>query len=244
MIWVRSAIFNAAFFAWTAIVVVVAVPILALPQPIMIAYARGWSWCILTMLRLICGLDYRVVGREKIPEGGAIIACKHQSTWETIVFFAVCDAPVYILKRELLAVPFFGWCLIKSGMIPIDRKGGSAAMRKVIVRATDALTRGRKIVIFPQGTRVAPGVKASYQPGAVGLYTHLGTSIVPAALDSGRFWARRSFLKHPGTITLEFLEPIPPGLRRAQAQRLIEERVEAASDRLLAGGRGASPRAG
>ncbi len=236
MIWIRSALFNLAFFAWTSIVVLVAVPLLVLPERVMVLYARAWSWSILTMLRLICGLGYRVVGREKIPETGAIIACKHQSAWDTVVFFAVCDAPVYILKRELLLVPFFGWCLIKSGMIPIDRKGGTVAMRKVIARATASLAQGRHIVIFPQGTRVAPGVKAPYQPGAVGLYTHLGVPVVPAALDSGRFWARRSFLKKPGTITLEFLDPIPPGLPRAQVHRQLEERIEAASDRLLASG--------
>ncbi len=234
MIWIRSAVFNVLFFAWTGVVVLVAVPLLALPERVMIAYARGWSWSLLFMLRVICGLRYRVIGREKVPEGGAIVACKHQSTWETIVYFAVFDAPVYILKRELLMVPFFGWCLIKSGMIPIDRKGGAVAMRKVITHATASLALGRKIVIFPQGTRVAPGVKAPYQPGAVGLYTHLATSVVPAALNSGRFWPRRSFLKHPGTITLEFLDPIPPGLPRAKVARMIEERVEAASDRLLA----------
>ena len=138
MIWIRSAVFNFLFFAWTGVVVLVAVPLLALPERVMIAYARGWAWSLLFLLKVICGLDYRVVGREKVPEGGAIVACKHQSAWETIVYFAVFDAPVYILKRELLMVPFFGWCLIKSGMIPIDRKGGAVAMRKVITRATAA----------------------------------------------------------------------------------------------------------
>lgn len=234
MIWIRSGLFNFFFFAWTAAAVVLALPILAMPQRVMIAYARGWALSVLMMLRLICGLGYRVVGREKVPQCGAIVACKHQSSWDTVAFFAVFDAPIYILKRELLSIPFFGWCLLKSGMIPIDRKGKAAAMRKVITRAAEALALGRKIVIFPQGTRVPPGDKRPYQPGAVGLYTQLGTTVVPAALDSGRFWARRSFIKHPGTITLEFLEPIPPGLPRAKAQRLIEERIETASDRLLA----------
>jgi len=204
-----------------------------MPQRAMIAYSRTWSRSVLLLLRLICGLGYRVVGRERVPEGGVIIASKHQSAWDTIVFFAVFGAPVYILKRELLAIPFFGWCLLRSGMIPVDRKGKAAAMRSVIARAADALAQGRKIVIFPQGTRVPPGDKRPYQPGAVGLYTQLKVAVVPVALDSGRFWARRSFLKRPGTITLEFLEPIPPGLPRAAAHRLIEERIEAASDRLL-----------
>lgn len=236
MIWIRSAIFNVAFFAWTFVVVVVAIPILAMPERAMIAYARFWSWSVLLLLRLICGLSYRVVGREKVPDGGIIVACKHQSAWDTIAFFGVFRTPVYILKRELLMVPLFGWCLLKSGMIAIDRKGGASTMRKTIVKAAEKLAEGRQIVIFPQGTRIAPGVKAPYQPGAVGLYTHLNTAVVPAALDSGRFWPRRSFLKKPGTITLEFLEPIPPGLPRAQVHRMIEERIEAASDRLLANG--------
>lgn len=233
MIWIRSAIFNIAFFAWTTIIVVVAVPLFAMSQATMVAYARMWSRSVLAMLRLICGLNYRVVGQEKVPEGGVIIACKHQSAWDTIAFFCIVPSPVYILKRELLMVPLFGWCLLKSGMIAIDRKGGASTMRKTIAKAAERLAEGRQIVIFPQGTRVAPGVKAPYQPGAVGLYTHLNTAIVPAALDSGRFWARRSFLKRPGTITLEFLDPIPAGLKRSEAHRLIEERIETASDRLL-----------
>lgn len=234
MIWIRSAIFNIVFFAWTTVVVVVAIPVLAMSERAMVAYARGWSRSVLLLLRVICGLRYRVVGREKVPKGGFIIACKHQSAWDTIAFFCIVDSPVYILKRELLMVPLFGWCLLKSGMIAIDRKGGASTMRKTIAKAAKKLAEGRQIVIFPQGTRVAPGLKAPYQPGAVGLYTHLNTILVPAALDSGRFWARRSFLKKPGTITLEFLEPIPPGLPRAQAHKLIEERIEAAADRLLA----------
>lgn len=234
MTWIRSAIFNVAFFAWTTIVVIVAVPLLAFPQKVMVAYARCWSWSVLLLLRLICGLRYRILG--KVPEGGVIIACKHQSAWDTIAFFQIVASPVYILKRELLMVPLFGWCLLRSGMIAIDRKGGASTMRKTIAKAAERLAEKRQIVIFPQGTRVAPGVKAPYQPGAVGLYTHLDTAIVPAALDSGRFWARRSFLKKPGTITLEFLEPIPPGLKRSEVQRLLEERIEAASDRLIQSG--------
>lgn len=236
MTWIRSAIFNVAFFGWTTIVVVCALPVMVLPERAMVAYARGWSRSVLFLLRAICGLGYRVVGREKVPEGGIIVACKHQSAWDTIAFFAVFDAPVYILKRELLSIPLFGWCLLKAGMIAIDRKGGASTMRKTIAKAEEKLAEGRQIVIFPQGTRVAPGAKLPYQPGAVGLYTHLNTTIIPAALDSGRFWARRSFLKKPGTITLEFLEPIPAGLKRTEAQRLIEQRIETASDRLLAGG--------
>jgi len=236
VIWIRSALFNATFFAWTTVAVLVAVPLLAMPQRAMVAYARTWARSVLLLLRLICGLGYRVVGSERVPEGGAIIASKHQSAWDTIAFFAVFGRPVYILKRELLWVPLFGWCLLKSGMIPVDRKGKAAAMRNVMARAGEALASGRPIVIFPQGTRVPPGEKRPYQPGVVGLYGQLKATVVPVALDSGRFWARRAFIKRPGTITLEFLEPIPPGLPRAKAQRLIEERIEAASDRLLAGG--------
>jgi len=235
MIWIRSALFNVVFFSWTTLAVLVAVPVLAMPQRAMVAYARTWARSVLLLLRLICGLSHRVVGRERVPAGGVIIASKHQSAWDTIAFFAVFGAPVYILKRELLLIPFFGWCLLKAGMIAVDRKGKAAAMRNVMARAEEALAIGRQIVIFPQGTRVPPGEKRPYQPGAVGLYTQLKTTVVPVALDSGRFWARRSFLKRPGTITLEFLEPIAPGLTRAAAQRLIEERIETASDRLLVG---------
>lgn len=234
MIWIRSAIFNVVFFVWTTLVVLAGAPLLVFSHRVMVAYARFWTKSVLLLLKAICGLDYRVVGREKIPEGACIIASKHQSAWDTIVFFSLVPMPTYILKRELLMVPFFGWQLLRSGMIPVDRKGGAGALKKVMARSAEALAQGRQIVIFPQGTRVAPGAAAPYQPGTIGLYSHLKTAVVPAALDSGRFWARRSFVKKPGTITIEFLEPIPPGLPRARFAKLLEERIETASNRLLA----------
>jgi 1-acyl-sn-glycerol-3-phosphate acyltransferase len=229
--WLRSAIFNAAFFAWTTVVVLAGVPLLALPSGATRVYARFWSKSVLALLRLICGLDYRIVG--PVPPGGVIVASKHQSAWDTIVFFAILPTTTYILKRELLRIPLFGWYLLKAGMIAVDRKGGAGALKHVMQQSEAALEEGRTIVIFPQGTRVAPGAEAPYQPGTAGLYTHLKRAVIPAALNSGSFWARRSFLKRPGTITLEFLEPIPPGLKRAEFANLLEQRIETASKRLL-----------
>jgi 1-acyl-sn-glycerol-3-phosphate acyltransferase len=229
--WIRSALFNALFFAWTTVVTLAGAPLLAAPSATMHAYARFWAKSVLVLLRVVCGLDHRVVG--PLPPGGVIVASKHQSAWDTIVFMALLPTTTYILKRELLRIPLFGWYLLKAGMIAVDRKGGAGALKSVMQQSEAALDAGRTIVIFPQGTRVAAGASAPYQPGTIGLYTHLKRPVIPAALNSGHFWARRSFIKRPGTITLEFLEPIPPGLPRAVFARQLEERIEKASARLL-----------
>jgi 1-acyl-sn-glycerol-3-phosphate acyltransferase len=240
VIWIRSALFNFLFFGWTTIVVVVALPLLLMPERVMVVYARYWALSVLGLLRLVCGLSHRMVGREKVPDGGTVVASKHQSAWDTLAYFAMFDTPTYILKQELLSIPLFGWCLMKAGMIAVDRKGKAAALKKVIAHGERSLAEGRTIVIFPQGTRVKPGVAAPYQPGTAGLYTQLNATENPVELDSGRFWPRRSFLKYPGTITVEFLEPIAPGLPRAQFMRVMEERIETGSQRLLDSGAAAA----
>jgi 1-acyl-sn-glycerol-3-phosphate acyltransferase len=141
----------------------------------------------------------------------------------------VLGDPAVVLKRELLLLPFYGWYAARAGSIAIDRKGGAGALRHMVKAAQRAAALGRPVVIFPQGTRVAPGRPLPYQPGVAALYQALGVPLVPAAVNSGLYWGRRSFWKRPGRITLEFLDPIMPGLSRRDLMARLEDRIEAAT---------------
>jgi 1-acyl-sn-glycerol-3-phosphate acyltransferase len=232
MNWARAFLFNLAYVAWTAIFGILGLPFLLAPRRAAMRFGRCWSYGALFLLRMIVGLDHRVIGLDKIPSGGAIIAMKHQSAWDAIALPLVLDDPAPIVKRELLALPFYGWYMARAGAIAIDRKAGAAALRAMLAAARRAAAEGRPIVIYPQGTRVAPGTAAAYQPGVYALYQALGLPLVPAAVNSGVFWGRRSFFKEPGLITLEFLEPIPTGWSRHRLMAELERRIEAATAEL------------
>jgi 1-acyl-sn-glycerol-3-phosphate acyltransferase len=186
------------------------------------------------MMRALVGIRIDIRGRENLPDGAALIASKHQSAWDTIVYHMVLHDPAVIMKQELMLIPVYGWYAKKARMIPIDRKGGSSAARSMIRSAKAAVAEGRPIVIFPEGTRVSPGERVPYQPGVGGLYSQLDVPVIPVALNSGLFWPRRKFIRRPGTITLEFLKPIAPGLKRAAFISTLEERLEPATDALIA----------
>jgi 1-acyl-sn-glycerol-3-phosphate acyltransferase len=181
----------------------------------------------------LVGLDHRVVGRERVPKEPVIFAVKHQSSWETLALALLLDRPIYVLKRELIWIPIFGLYLLRSGALAVDRSAGAKALRQLIRAAEQAAKSGRPFLIFPEGTRVAPGQHHPYQPGIAALYDKLNRPVVPVALNSGLFWGRRSFLKKPGRITVEFLEPIPAGLDRRRFMKDLENRLEGASQRLL-----------
>lgn len=168
-----------------------------------------------------------------MPQEPCIIASKHQSAWDTMIFALLIRRPSHILKRELLWVPVFGWYLLRAGGIPIDRKGGAAALKRMIAAARHTISEGRHIVIFPEGTRVAVGARVPYHPGVAALYSQLKVPVVPVALNSGLFWGRRTFVKRPGRIVLEFLEPIPPGLPRREFLEVLQQRIESASADLV-----------
>jgi len=193
-----------------------------------VAWARALMW----LMRAVCGLDCRVVGREALPAGPVVFALKHQSAWETIAFPALAPPISGILKRELLMIPAYGWYMRRLGMVPIDRAAGGAAIREMLRQAKDETLRGRSIMIMPEGTRLPPGRAGRYHPGVAALYTFLGLTVVPVALNSGLFWGRRSLLLRSGTVTMEFLEPIAPGLEREKFMELLRERIEAAAERL------------
>jgi 1-acyl-sn-glycerol-3-phosphate acyltransferase len=231
---IRSLLFNGVFYGWTTVCAVLGLPLLLGPRIGIYYLGRLWAHPILAALGLLCGLRHEVRGRENIPEGGVLVAAKHQSAWETIVFSVLLWDHSFVVKRELFWLPLFGLYLARAGLIPVDRQGGSKALRRMVAAAKAVAAAGRPIVIFPEGTRVAPDQQRPYHPGVAALYNQLGVPVVPVALNSGLFWRRRSFWKRPGTIVLEFLPPIAPGLPRKVFLARLEQAIEGRS-RALAG---------
>jgi 1-acyl-sn-glycerol-3-phosphate acyltransferase len=232
MIWARSALFNLLFFVWTAIALAIALPLVLAPRPAAMWMARRLASGMVDLLALVVGLRHELRGDASLLRRPVIVAAKHQSAWDTFIFYLLARDPAYVMKKELMALPVYGWLARKQGMIPVDRAGGAKALRALLRAAERARTEARQIIIFPQGTRVAPGAAAPYQPGVAALYARLGLPVVPVALNSGLFWPRRSFLKTPGRITVEILEPIAPGLPKAAFMAELERRIESAAARL------------
>lgn len=231
---VRSLVFNVLFWLWTALLVLALVPAAPFLQPGQIRrYAAFWMRGMHGLLKGTVGLSFKVEGLEHLPDGPCIIASKHQSSFETLVFHTIRPDLVIGLKEELIRIPLFGWYLKLAQNIAIDRGGAAKAMRSLIKGAEDAVAKGLSILIFPEGHRRQPGAEPDYKPGVAALYKALNVPVVPVALNSGVFWPRRSFTKHPGTITVRFLEPIAPGLDRPAFMRLLEERTETACKALL-----------
>lgn len=228
----RSLVFNLAFYAVTAVMGVLGLPVLLAPRRWAMAYGRSWAAAVLKLLGWCTGLTHEVRGREHLPAGPAIIAMKHQSAWDTLAVPVVFGDPAIVLKKELMMIPFFGWYLWKAGMIAIDRGAGASAIKRLVAGGARAVAMGRIIVIFPEGTRTALGARRPYQPGAAALYVQLGLPLVPVAVNSGAFWGRRQFLKRPGRITLEILPPIAPGGERRAVMAELETEIEAATARL------------
>ena len=234
MILVRSLLFNALFYLNTALWLTIALPTFFLPYRGIIAVAKTWGRCNLVLLRLVAGIDYEIRGREKMPRGPIIAAAKHQSAWETFALLWLFDDPTFIIKRELQWIPIFGWLTIKGRMVPVDRGAGSKAMSMMTERARIELAKGRQLVIFPEGTRRAAGAEPRYKYGVAQLYAAEGVPCVPIALNSGLFWPRRSILRYPGTVLVEVLDPIPPGLDKDVFFARLQDDIETATARLLA----------
>ena len=233
---VRSLLFNVLFYVNIIARMTVALPTILLPRRFLLGVLRRYSRSSLWLLRVTCGVTVEWRGREKIPEGACIVACKHQSFWETFALFEVLRDPTYVLKRELMWLPLFGWLATKARMIPIDRGSHAKALTSMIAAARREAARGRQIVIFPEGTRRPPGAKPHYLPGAAFLYAELGLPCVPVALNSGLFWPRRSLRRYPGTVLVEVLDPIPPGLEKREFLARLRNMTEEATARLVAEG--------
>jgi 1-acyl-sn-glycerol-3-phosphate acyltransferase len=235
----RSILFNALFYFGTFVLCILGLPVLLGTRRLGGWWGHFWAGWTLWLLGWTVGLRHEIRGQANLPPGPSIIAIKHQSAWDTFAASALFDDPAIVLKRELLRIPFYGWYLWKAGMIGIDRGLGAAAMRRMLRAARDAVAGGRPIVIFPEGTRTKIGDNAPYHPGVGALVRDLKLPLVPVALNSGLYWGRRSFLKYPGRIVIEILPPLPPDLDRRKITGELRARIEAATARLVAEGRGA-----
>ena len=229
----RALAFNVVFFAGTIVFGIAGLPFLLTPRRTAMRFGRFWAQAVLFAAKWIIGLDSEVRGRENIPPGGCLIAMKHQSMYDTLMLPPLLVDPAVVIKRELQYVPFYGWYATRAGSIFIDRKGGAGALRRMVAAAKQALATGRPVVIFPQGTRTAPGAPVDaatpYQPGIAALYRELGVPLVPAAVNSGMYWGRRAFMKRRGRVVVEFLPPIRPGLPRREVMATLETRIETAT---------------
>jgi len=223
----RSSLFSVVFV--TTIPIFALLTVLCFPFPFKIRYAIASRWALLNLwwLKCSCGLSYRVSGAEHIPHDTAIIFCKHQSTWETLALQAIFPPQVWVMKRELLWVPFFGWALAMLGSIAIDRKAGRKAIDQLITQGRQRLEDGRWVVVFPEGTRIAPGQRGRYRIGGAVLAEQSGHPIVPVAHNAGEFWPKRGFLKRPGQIQVVIGPPIQTqGRTAAEILALAETWIE------------------
>lgn len=234
MIVVRSIIFDVTFYLWTALIAILALPVLVASERGAIRISALWAVVSLLLLRLIVGLTYEVRGSNNLPKGAVIVALKHQSAWDTIALWALLKSPAIVLKQSLAAIPVFGWYMKRGKAIIIDRNTGAKTLKPMVATARSAAAQGRPIAIFPEGTRTPVGSRGSYLPGVAALYMQLGLPVVPVALNSGLFWGRRSWLRRPGRIVVEFLPAVEPGLNRRQFMSELEQRIERATSMLVA----------
>ena len=230
---IRSAVFFVWFVAVSVVLHIGMLPTLLTPRRIAMRAPKWWCAWLLWGLKIFAGLRYEVRGR--VPEHGVLIASKHMSMLDTLLLYLLVPDAIVVLKRELKNIPFYGWYASKMQMIFIDRSGHAAALRQMIAEARVKLAEGRALLIFPEGHRMDPGAAPDYKPGVAGLYSQLDVPCVPVALNSGLFWT--GFIKKPGTVVIEFLEPIAPGLKRAEFMRTLEARIETATQRLLVEGK-------
>lgn len=233
MLLIRSILFNVVFYVSTAGWLIAALPTFLLPYRAIVAVAKAWGRYNLFLLRTICGLKSDFRGLEKIPPGPLLIAAKHQSAWETFALLWLFDDPTFILKRELQWIPVFGWLTIKGRMIPVNRAPRIANFNAMMQRAQTELAAGRQLVIFPEGTRRPAGAEPSYKYGIARLYAGANVPVLPIALNSGLFWRRRSMLRLPGTIVVQVLDPIPPGLDEEAFMARLQSDIETATARLI-----------
>lgn len=232
-IFLRSLVFNVAFYVVLVVLIIVALPTLAMPLPALLTVADWWARASIFLMRVVCNIKVEFRGIENIPKGPLIVASKHQSFWETFALLRFFERPIFILKRELTWIPVFGLFLIKAKMVAINRKAGARALAQMTRQAREAVRQGRQLVIFPEGTRTAVGAPPHYKTGVAQLYVACGVSCLPVALNSGLFWPRRTFMRYPGTLVVEFLDPLPPGLSRRQFLTRVSTVIENATNRIV-----------
>jgi 1-acyl-sn-glycerol-3-phosphate acyltransferase len=222
------------FYVSTALFLVFGSWLLICPRSWAMAGLKAHGRFSVGLLRVICGTQMEVRGAEKLPPGPVIVASKHQAAWDTFALVFLMRDPALIMKNELMSIPFYGWFSRKFEMIPIKRELGAAAMRQMAKEARKRAADRREIVIFPEGTRQLPGTAPAYKPGILLLYEGLKLPVCPVALNSGVCWPRHSLMRYPGTITVEFLDPIPADLPRDEFMQRLAGAIEPATDRLVA----------
>ncbi len=233
MVALRSILFQLYFALISAAMTISFLPALLAPRSWTVGGIRLWGRATLWGLKAICGLRYEIRGMEHLAGGPAVIAGKHQAMWDTVALPVVVKDPALVLKRQLLRVPLYGWYALKARMIALDRGAHATALRSLLKQGKDRIAAGRSIAIFPEGTRKKPGAPTDYKPGVAALYTQLGVRCVPFALNSGYFW--RGWKRYPGTIVIQFLPAIAPGLKRAEFMARLEGDIEAATAALAPG---------
>jgi len=229
----RSLLFNLVFYINLVLFLALGFWFMFTPRSWSMAALKTWARASLWWMKLITGTTVEVRGREHIPQAGGLLAGKHQSAWDIFALLPLLADPALVLKRELTFVPLFGWFCLKFKMISVDRSAGPSALKKMIADAKRAVAAQRQVLIFPEGTRAAPGAVPDYKPGATALYTQLGVACTPFALNSGLYWPRREFIRRPGTIIVEFLPPIEAGLNRKVFSARLQRDIEDATNRLI-----------
>ncbi|MDZ7822808.1 MAG: 1-acyl-sn-glycerol-3-phosphate acyltransferase [Ahrensia sp.] len=235
VLFLRSVLYNFVFYATTLIYMIVFTPIYFIgPRKLAWSIVRFWSRSNSWFLKVICGTTHSVSGFENLPQdSGYIIAPKHQSAWDTFAFLPWWPDPTYILKRELMWIPLFGWYVGRMNMIPIDRGSRETAIRSINSGVKKAIENGRQIVIYPEGTRRPAGAEPAYKSGIYNIYANSNIPVVPIAHVAGVFWPRRKFLRYPGEMKAEILKPIQPGLSKQEFMAALISSTEEACDRLL-----------
>jgi 1-acyl-sn-glycerol-3-phosphate acyltransferase len=233
----RTVLFNLCFYVSTILYMILCLPVLLLTRRMLWRVVDSWIDTNLWFLRVICDITVEFSGTERIPEGPLLVASKHQSTAETYALLKLFSDPIYVLKRELMWIPIFGWYLAKARMIPVNRGARAGAMSEMAERARRAMARGSQILIFPEGTRQAPDAAPNYKYGVAFLYGELGVPCLPVALNAGLYWPRRSWNMRPGVIRIEVLEPIPSGLHPDAFLTRLQNELEPATARLVSQGR-------
>lgn len=236
MMYLRSLLFSLGTILATLVVSVGSVFVLPFNEKTRFNYVIRWAWFVMWWLKVTCGIKVRVIGRENLPDSNAILFSNHQSTFETLFVQKLLPIQAWVLKEELLSVPFFGWTLRLTNPIAIDREGGRLAMKQLLTQGKDRLEAGRWVVIFPEGTRVAPDEKGKYAVGGAMLASSTGYPVVPMAHNAGVFWPRKGFLKVPGTITVSIGPAIDTsGMKASAINKAAEAWIEAEKARIMAG---------
>ena len=226
ILWIRSIIFLLVFYIWSFSVCAVFSWTLLLNKKTVIHIAELWARGNRILLRIFVGIKVEVKGLENLPKkNGYIVASKHQSALETVLFHALLPNTIYVMKKSLAFIPLAGWYFWRSGCIFVDRKKGTSSLRNMYAQAKERLSEGFNIIIFPEGTRTAPGTKTKYNPGLAMIYEAVNVPVIPVALNTGYFWPKNSVKRYPGTVVFEFLTPIESGLEKREFMKIVEEKI-------------------